>query len=126
MLLKPVRRTKAVKFSRHAIYTRDKGRCQYCGVAVSKKEMQYEHVLPRALGGTTRWENIVVSCHSCNQRKADKTVAQAGMRLLSVPVRPKSLPNTSDAGMCYSPEMPESWKAYLRDYAYWNVALEEG
>jgi len=125
MLLKPVRRSKGVKFSRHAIYLRDKGRCQYCGSMVSKKEMQYEHVIPRVQGGRTCWENIVVSCHDCNQRKADKTPAQAGMRLLSTPMRPKSLPNQGDLGLTYSPEMPESWRGYLRDYAYWNVALEQ-
>jgi len=125
-LIIPVKKQKAVKFSRHGIYARDKGRCQYCGDKVVKKEMQYEHVIPRAQGGKTCWENIVVSCMDCNQRKADRTPRQAGMRLLSTPIKPRSLPDMGDPELSYHPGMPEAWKSYLRDYAYWNVALEEG
>lgn len=124
-LVMPVKKEKAIKFSRHGIYARDKGKCQYCGNRVSKKEMQYEHVIPRAQGGKTCWENIVVACMSCNQRKAGRTPAQAGMRLLSTPVKPKRLPDMGDYGMTYNQGMPEAWKTYLRSHAYWNVALEE-
>jgi 5-methylcytosine-specific restriction endonuclease McrA len=124
-LLTPIKRSKAVKFSRHGIYARDKGRCQYCGRRVNRREMQYEHVLPRAQGGRTCWENIVVSCLDCNQKKGDRTPEQAGMRLLSTPVRPRSLPDTGSYGMAYQPGMPESWKSYLRNAVYWNGSLDE-
>jgi 5-methylcytosine-specific restriction endonuclease McrA len=124
-LVMPVKKNKAIKFSRHGIYSRDKGKCQYCGSRVSKKEMQYEHVVPRAQGGKTCWENIVVACMTCNQRKAGRTPQQAGMKLLSMPVRPKSLPDMGDFGMTYQAGMPEAWANYLRSHAYWNVALEE-
>ena len=125
-LIMPVKKEKAVKFSRHGIYARDKGKCQYCGSRVNKKEMQYEHVIPRSQGGKTCWENIVVACMPCNQKKGGRTPEQAKMRLLSTPVRPKKLPDMGDFGLSYHPGMPESWKTYLRDHAYWNVALEEG
>lgn len=124
-LIMPVKKEKAIKFSRHGIYARDKGRCQYCGLKVRKAEMQYEHVIPRAQGGKTCWENIVVACMDCNQKKGGRTPEQARMRLLSTPIRPKRLPDMGDFGMTYHPGMPESWKTYLRDHAYWNVALEE-
>ena len=124
-LLTPVKKKQAVKFSRHAIYARDKGRCQYCGVKVSMKVMQYEHVIPRAQGGKTNFENIVASCCSCNQRKGSRTPEQAGMRLLSKPVRPRSLPERGDLDMMYRSGMPGSWKQYLRDAVYWEGALEE-
>lgn len=124
-LLKPVAKKRAVKFSRHGIYARDRGRCQYCGRVVPRSEFQYEHVVPRAQGGRTCWENIVVSCLDCNQEKGDRTPAQAGMRLLSVPVRPKSLPAT-DSGITYQKGMPEAWRSYLRDRVYWDAALDEG
>ncbi len=128
MLVLPVKRHGAVKFSRHSIYSRDKGRCQYCGTGVHRREFQYEHVIPRAQGGRTSWENIVVSCMPCNQKKANRTPAQAGMRLLSQPVRPRSLPlaGARDDDMHFSPGMPEAWKSYLRSHAYWNTALDEG
>jgi 5-methylcytosine-specific restriction endonuclease McrA len=124
-LLKPVKKSRAVKFSRHAIYARDNGRCQYCGTKVPKHEYQNEHVIPRAQGGKTCWENIVVSCQICNSDKANRTPEQAGMRLITKPVRPKKMPDTGgNFGMMYRPGMPESWKNYLRDHAYWNVELE--
>lgn len=131
-LIIPVKRQRAVKFSRHGIYARDNGRCQYCGMKFGRREWTYDHVIPRVQGGKTCWENIVCACHSCNQRKADKTPEQAGMRLLSKPVRPKKMPLGDEHGMMYQPGMPESWRAYLRDpenyvrdHVYWNVPLEE-
>jgi len=126
MLMIPVRRSKAIKFSRHGIYSRDKGRCQYCGDHVSKREFQYEHVIPRSQGGKTCWENIVVACLGCNQKKGGRTPEQASMRLRSKPVRPKSLPDMGNHGMGYNPSMPSTWEPYLRDHAYWNAALDEG
>ncbi len=45
------------------------------------------------------------------------------MRLLTVPVRPKKLPDSRRA-IRFSPDMPEGWKTWLRDSAYWNVELE--
>ena len=124
-LMKPVKKKQAVKFSRHGIYMRDKGRCQYCGVKVSMREMQYEHVIPRAQGGKTCWENIVVSCLIDNQRKGGRTPEQAGMRLLSKPVRPKSLPQRNDFDLMYKPGMPDAWATYLRSAVYWDGALDE-
>lgn len=127
MLLKPTKRSKAVRFSRHGIYQRDRGRCQYCGEKVRRNQMQYEHVIPRAQGGTTCWTNIVAACNACNSKKGARTPAQAGMKLLSKPVRPKSLsPDGDDHGITYNPGMPNSWRNYLRDSAYWNAPLEEG
>lgn len=127
-LVRPNKRRKAIKFSRHGIYLRDKGRCQYCSAKLRKSEMQYEHVIPRSQGGTTCWENILMSCMPCNQKKGGRTPQQAGMRQLSVPVRPKSLPSSQE-GLGFSSGMPESWKVWLedglRDMAYWHVELEQ-
>ncbi|MGB7184392.1 MAG: hypothetical protein WBD51_20850, partial [Burkholderiaceae bacterium] len=38
--------------------------------------------------GTDRWTNVVASCRSCNQRKANKTPEEAGMPLLFLPYVP--------------------------------------
>jgi 5-methylcytosine-specific restriction endonuclease McrA len=117
-------RKKAIKFSRHNVYARDGGRCQYCGRRVRRDEFTYEHVVPRVLGGKTSWENVVVACVSCNQKKAGRTPAQAGMRLLSTPVKPKKLPNVP-RGIHFTDGMPESWKSWLRDAVYWGGELED-
>lgn len=124
-LLKPVRKKRAVKFSRHGVYARDNGRCQYCWKRLSTREATYDHVIPRAQGGTTCWENIVICCQIDNQRKAHHTPEQVGLKLRSKPVRPKSLPQTGQP-IYFQDGMPDSWRAWLRDEAYWNGALEEG
>ncbi len=116
-------RKKAIKFSRHNVYARDGGRCQYCGQRVRRDEFTYEHVVPRVLGGKTSWENVVVACVRCNQKKAGRTPAQAGMRLLSTPVKPKKLPNVPRE-IHFTDGMPESWKSWLRDAVYWGAELE--
>jgi 5-methylcytosine-specific restriction endonuclease McrA len=108
-------RTKTVRFSRNNIWIRDEGRCQYCGTNVSSKNFTLDHVVPRANGGSTIWTNVVACCYACNQRKGDKTPAQAGMRLLRQPVKPQTLPYVYEVE-CYKDyknAMPESWKFWL-------------
>ena len=117
---------KAIKFSRENVYTRDKGTCQYCGLKVARPEATYDHVTPRAQGGTTVWENIVICCVPCNQKKGNRTPAQAGMRLLSTPVRPKKLPDHMRLTVQWRPGMPPSWRDWLASHSYWNGELEEG
>jgi hypothetical protein len=81
-------------------------------------------VTPRALGGKTTWENVVICCVPCNQRKAAKRPEQAGMRLHSQPVRPKKLPATLRYTFTFQKGMPENWRTWLRDFSYWNGELE--
>jgi 5-methylcytosine-specific restriction endonuclease McrA len=121
--LKATPRTKAIKFSRHNVYVRDRGRCQYCGAKVKRDDFTYEHVTPRVLGGRTCWENIVVACVACNQKKAGRTPQQAGMRLLSTPVRPKKLPDVARE-IRFTRDMPESWRSWLRNAVYWDGELD--
>lgn len=125
-LLRALRGAKrAIKFSRENVYARDGGRCQYCGAGVRRDEITYDHVVPRALGGTTTWENIVTACVECNQKKGGRTPAQAGLRLRSAPVRPKKLPEAFRVTLTFRQGMPESWRSFLRSCAYWHGELEE-
>jgi 5-methylcytosine-specific restriction endonuclease McrA len=116
---------KQVKFSRQNVYTRDGARCQYCHVKVARHEATYDHVVPRAHGGKTTWDNIVIACVRCNQKKGGRTPAQAGMRLRMLPVRPKKLPEQVSFTFTFQPGMPDTWRTWLRDVAYWNAELEE-
>lgn len=111
---------RSIKFNRENVYARDRGLCQFCGVQVPRKELTYDHVIPRAQGGTTRWDNVVVCCLPCNQRKGNRTPEQAGMRLLTKPVRPAKLLEGTRAFLQYREGMPLQWKSWL----YWNVELE--
>jgi hypothetical protein len=53
---------------RRAVYERDGGCCVQCG---SSFNIQYDHILPVALGGATTLENLQVLCADCNRRKGD-------------------------------------------------------
>ena len=122
--LKPIHRRRAVKFSRHNIYARDLGRCQYCGKRVSLSAYTYDHVVPRSQGGKTEWANVTVACVPCNQKKGGRTPAQARMTLLNRPVRPKKLPDMPHVGLVWRTGMPESWRDHLRSAVYWEAEME--
>ena len=118
-------RKKAIKFSRENVLARDKYKCQYCGRKMTRSELTYDHVLPRAQGGKTDWHNVVSCCMGCNQKKGGKTPEQAGMRLLSSPVKPKSLPESVRFCMTYEKGMPSAWRQWLQvDLPYWHGELE--
>lgn len=72
-------------FSFDGVKLRDNGQCAYCG---QPNGTTIDHVLPRAQGGESTWENCVASCERHNWDKADRTPAQAGMRLLWEPFVP--------------------------------------
>lgn len=109
---------KGVKFSRINILTRDKFFCQYCGRKFAMSKLNYDHVLPRARGGKTTWENIVTACYPCNDRKGDRTPQEARMPLLREPVRPQSLPLTM---LRIEGTPPDRWASYL----FWTTKLDE-
>jgi 5-methylcytosine-specific restriction endonuclease McrA len=106
------RRVPVVRFSRHNVFLRDEGSCQYCGIRLSRADATYDHVVPRRSGGATTWDNIVLSCRCCNQRKGGRTPEQAGMPLRTAPVRPRQLTEEWFTGAEHD-NLPESWQAYL-------------
>lgn len=112
-----------VRFSRHNIYTRDQLTCQYCGKKPPARELNLDHVVPRAQGGRTTWENIVCSCIACNLRKGCKTPELAGMRLLRKPMRPRWYQVLRPP---FARAPCDDWRPFLNlaDMSYWNVELE--
>lgn len=123
--LRHIRRNRRkVRFSRENVYTRDRGRCQYCDRKVARPEATFDHVVPRSQGGPTSWENVVIACHPCNQRKGGRTPAQARMALRSHPARPAWLPDTLRLTFLFQRDVPPSWAQLLRDLGYWQGELE--
>jgi 5-methylcytosine-specific restriction endonuclease McrA len=108
-----------VAFSRRNLYRRDRYMCQYCGAQPGSPELTVDHVLPRAQGGISTWENCVLACVACNKRKADRTPEQAGMPLRKKPVRPAWRPFYATRDLRI-----DSWSRFMSE-AYWNVELEE-
>ena len=55
---------------------REQGCCIYCGIHASKAKMEIEHVIPRSRGGTDSLNNLVLSCHECNQAKGNLSLSE--------------------------------------------------
>jgi 5-methylcytosine-specific restriction endonuclease McrA len=71
-------------YSRTGVLARDKHACAYCG----RHATTVNHVLPQSRGGESTWLNAVAACAPCNHRKANRTPAEAGLRLRARPFAP--------------------------------------
>lgn len=71
-------------WTRRGVLARDGHRCGYCG----RSATTVDHILPTSRGGKNTWLNTVAACDRCNQRKDNRTPAEAGMALRIVPVAP--------------------------------------
>ena len=98
-------------FTRRNLFLRDDFTCQYCGRRCANDHLSVDHVLPRSRGGTTSWENCVLACVGCNARKADRTLKEAGLRLLRAPVRPRWTPYLT----LRPSQRMESWDRFAPD-----------
>lgn len=49
-----------------AAFKRCKGRCESCGVRLSAGRINYDHVIPDAMGGQPLLENCAVLCAACH------------------------------------------------------------
>jgi 5-methylcytosine-specific restriction endonuclease McrA len=78
------RHTTGPAWSRRGVLNRDNRRCGYC----PQPATTVDHITPRSQGGANTWHNTVAACYTCNQRKADRTPAQAGMVLRIRPSAP--------------------------------------
>ncbi|MBN3032659.1 MAG: HNH endonuclease [Candidatus Saganbacteria bacterium] len=77
-----------VVLSRKNIFLRDNHTCQYCGR--TNTELTLDHVVPKSRGGEESWSNLVVCCPRCNSKKGDRTLEEAGLKLIGTPYRPPS------------------------------------
>ncbi len=97
--------------SRKNILIRDRYTCQYCLRTMPSAEMTLDHVIPRSRTGESTWENLVACCHSCNNKKGNRTPEEAGMKLQRAP-RPFNL-HTSRHLMRLLGKSDDQWRKYL-------------
>lgn len=108
-----------VTFSRRNLFKRDRFACQYCGARPPRDELTIDHITPRSRGGVSNWENCVLACVDCNNRKANRTPEEAGLYLKTKPIRP------TWRRLYAVPGAPvDSWSRFISE-AYWNVELQE-
>jgi 5-methylcytosine-specific restriction endonuclease McrA len=82
------------KFSSKSIWKRDGGRCQYTGQLLKPDEGNIDHIIPVSKGGSTSWENCVLSHRKVNAKKGNKLPHEAGLKLLRMPFKPRPVPVT--------------------------------
>lgn len=73
-------------FSKAGLTARDEGLCQVTGCEEAGDTV--DHLVPRALGGATSWENCVLMCADHNAAKADITLDRLGWALKRRPRQP--------------------------------------
>ncbi len=112
-----VKPQKRVAFTRFNLFLRDEFSCQYCG---AKGDLTFDHVVPRARGGVTSWENVVAACSKCNLRKGSRSLRQSGLSLRRAPRQPGA-EELRNMGRKFPPNhLHESWL----DFLYWDTELE--
>ena len=52
---------------RYEVFQRDGGHCTQCGAAF---DIQYDHIIPLTMGGSSNAENLQLLCGGCNRRKS--------------------------------------------------------
>ena len=95
--------------TRKNIYWRDKYVCQYCSGKFKYKHLSLDHIIPKSRGGGRGWLNLVTCCHTCNQKKGNKTPSEASMRLIKVPY----IPNASIVDIYHHIDVPNVWLNFI-------------
>jgi len=54
------------------VVRRDNHTCQHCGKHLRDDEVEFDHVIPVAKGGSSEEHNIRLTCFKCNRDKSDK------------------------------------------------------
>jgi 5-methylcytosine-specific restriction endonuclease McrA len=111
-----VRPPARVAFTRFNVFLRDHFVCQYCSRPHRPGDLTFDHVLPRAAGGVTCWENIATACSPCNTRK-DKRLEKP---------RRKPFEPTAHQLMAAQRHFPPNFlhETWL-DFLYWDVELDK-
>lgn len=96
-----------VPLTRKNVLKRDGYQCQYCGTR--EGPMTVDHIIPKTRGGKDEWTNLVCACVKCNNKKGNRTLKEAGMKLLKKPRKP-----TRFHLMFARTKLPDSrWKKFL-------------
>lgn len=128
-----------VRFSPRNVAARDGWRCVYCGLAPTledgrpdRRALTLDHVIPRAQArhgavylpwsrrwvNVTCWENSATACKRCNHVKADRTPAEAGLALRTLPRAPTAgdalriqFGRLAHVPTEWAPYLPAAWHA---------------
>lgn len=69
MIMQGVKREPIPRMVVEAIYSRDSGKCVFCG---STEKIHIDHIIPFSKGGSNEVENLQLLCQKCNLEKSNK------------------------------------------------------
>jgi len=55
--------------TKEIIFKKYNGHCAYCGIEITMKTLQVDHIYPKVYGGSDYMENLNPSCKHCNNYK---------------------------------------------------------
>lgn len=75
-----LKRVKPPEWVKSAVFHRDKGRCVICKTDLTRifnqaENIQYDHIVPLALGGMNCVSNLQLTCAKCNSSKGARSSA---------------------------------------------------
>jgi 5-methylcytosine-specific restriction endonuclease McrA len=117
------------KFCRRSILLRDRYRCGYCGEQFASHELTFDHVVPRAKGGRTTWENILSACVRCNALKKDRDANFSGRKGVLAedgrlrPLKRPRRPTTAELLRAGLEFLPSDIKEDFGSWLYWDAEL---
>lgn len=86
---------------REAVYAKYNGRCAYCGREIKYKDMQVDHLKPKAFGGTDNMENLMPSCRTCNHYKRANSLELFRRFIETIPCKLAERQYIYKVGMAY-------------------------
>tara|TARA_R110002020_G_scaffold46539_17_gene132390 strand:- start:3824 stop:4369 length:546 start_codon:yes stop_codon:yes gene_type:complete len=111
-----IKLTRKVVLSKKNLMIRDNSTCQYCSKKISGKNATIDHIIPKSSftnkSDSNKWENLVICCHSCNNKKRNRTPQQAGMKLISEAKCP-SFATIFFIDIKKNYKIPKEWGIYL-------------
>jgi 5-methylcytosine-specific restriction endonuclease McrA len=73
--------------TKRAVLIRDEGRCVRCG---QTEDLQFDHIIPITMGGSSEESNIQLLCGLCNRRKSNKIEPLSNIEIESVKIRKRT------------------------------------
>ena len=108
-----------IRFNRRNVFHRDRNRCQYCGGVFPQRQLNIDHVIPLSRGGRSSWDNVVCACIECNSLKGDRTPAEARLKLIRLPRKPRPDPILRDG---WTSRGHAEWGPFLEG-THWHIEL---
>lgn len=108
------------KTTRFQVLKRDGHTCRYCGASAPDVKLTVDHVIPAALGGSDKPDNLVAACVDCNAGKGASNPDSELVQQLSAEAATYALEMANKAALIKEELIAEA--DYLAEFeAEWNA-----